>query len=823
MPPSADEAASLPDIHDIEIIKVTVERREEDLARYAGSAEAYPGDVLMQKGVTTVRRLAQITPFLHLGDQEGNVEVYIRGIGSDNNTEVGDPATAVHLDGVYVARPRGVGAMLFDIERVEVNRGPQGTLRGRNAMAGTINVISRKPDLKSTAFEGSLQVGTQFQRLERATLNLPLGDNLAVRMAMMAETHDPFYENARPGSAIQASESADSFGVRATALWLPFGGRRRTGPLADDDSNGSAAPVTVTLGADFLRDKGTGSSGSKFSIGQTPVDDPRKVVYRSPQGQMDSYHAGARAEITVDAGPVSAQALVSYRRLDYRQTTGGDLGVWHLGATDATTEEWSHTEWHTRSESVVQEFRFYAPDKNRWRWTIGAFGFYEAQRVFLGKIQDLTTGYVGTEFNMPDVKGLSFAGYVDNSFDITDRLRVMAGVRLTRESKFRTGIANNYRFQASGAPFRMGTQGFAWAGFDRTDYSNDRGHPGDVLVNGIARFAPDDNLSQIHRAVNAAGVSDVGCKEAAGASSASDISCALSQVYSEDFLDGRVGVAWDLSPSVGSRATSHLLYTTLSTGHHSGGFNDNRTPYHPERLYSLETGWKIKRLLPGLSLHVAGFFYSYTQMQSQNIQNEQAERSNASNARVFGLEATTRFRLPTIRACGGAGGECWRFYLSAELSALAMDARFGFGSQVVLKSKELTYPVDLENHWLPKAPRLTVQPSLSCTIDTPVGSFNGYVSALMRSKHYLSIHNGDPYLVAKQSQEVSIVPYDEVPPYVQIDLGVAFAPNAMWRVDGFITNVTNVAFATSLIHTPSMNLRFYNPPRQMGLRATVYF
>ena len=97
----------------------------------------------------------------------------MRGIGSNANTELGDPAIAPHLDDVYVPRPRGLGVAFFDIERVEVNVGPQGTVRGRNALGGTINLVSRKPKLGAVrrlcgVFRRRLRPAGAARRAQRA-------------------------------------------------------------------------------------------------------------------------------------------------------------------------------------------------------------------------------------------------------------------------------------------------------------------------------------------------------------------------------------------------------------------------------------------------------------------------------------------------------------------------------------------------------------------------------------------------------------------------------------------------------------------------------
>ena len=113
---------------------VTVERRGQALQDLGVTAYSFDGEGMKMQGVQNLTDLSDLAPGLEIGQKQGNVEVWIRGVGSSNNTELGDPAAAPHMDGVYVPRPSGIGSAFFDIARVEVNVGPQGTLRGRNAI-----------------------------------------------------------------------------------------------------------------------------------------------------------------------------------------------------------------------------------------------------------------------------------------------------------------------------------------------------------------------------------------------------------------------------------------------------------------------------------------------------------------------------------------------------------------------------------------------------------------------------------------------------------------------------------------------------------------
>ncbi|MEO1398504.1 MAG: TonB-dependent receptor plug domain-containing protein, partial [Pseudomonadota bacterium] len=191
-------------------IIVTADRREQTLQDFAGTAFAITGEDLKKLGVQNVTDLQNQVPGLSVANNQGNIEVYIRGIGSSNNTELGDPAAAFHFDGVNIPRPSGIGSAFYDIQRVEVNVGPQGTLRGRNATAGSINAISFRPGLGG--FDGSIEAeyGNFDQRALRGVLNIPLSDTVAVRFSGLYQANDSYYDNVGPNDGIGVAEAQDN-------------------------------------------------------------------------------------------------------------------------------------------------------------------------------------------------------------------------------------------------------------------------------------------------------------------------------------------------------------------------------------------------------------------------------------------------------------------------------------------------------------------------------------------------------------------------------------------------------------------------------------
>jgi len=767
---------------------------------------AFSQDDLDKTGVNNVKSLSGSTPFVEIGQQENNVEIYVRGIGSSNNTELGDPATATHIDGVYIPRPRGVGAMMFDLERVELNRGPQGTLRGRNATAGSLNIVTAKPVLKEWDANASFQVGNFAQREARGMINIPIGEKLALRLAAVGETHNPWYKNAGPINTIKASESADLVGYRASLNWQPVDA------------------LTIVVRHDYMQEGGTGSGGSNFNgalvAGLLPeeVPDPRAVVYRAPQGFLDSKHWGITGDITAALGPVSIQYLGSYRDLDFNQTNGGNAGIDFPGRIDYDLDNASTTYWQQRSKSVIQELRLFSPDTARFRWTVGGFFFNEEQKTSFATTADKSTGFAGVEFTMPEMHSRSWAGFADGTFDILKTLRVTAGVRATTEEKKRTGIGNVYSWSGIGnTPFRFGTDGFAYAGQGRTNYTAPPGAmqsaPFDIFRNGIARYGARDTISD---AIAQPGVAWTGSANEQHGS------------YDDKFVDFRVGVDGNISKS-------NLLYAMFSTGHKSGGFNDNVTindatgaavgsvapTYKPEAVYATEIGSKNEFMNRKITANISAFWYHYVDLQIQSVQPigvgvngmpppAAAVRSNAATSRVLGIEAEGVGHLP-------AG-------FLARLSALVLDARFTEGKVLDTRTgyglgDQL--PRDISGNFLPRAPQLSVNYALGQTIPSDVGYFDWVLSAQTKSKQYMTPFNGDGH--DPDTGAVNPNLSDVVPAFSRLDIGVGYTHvSGKMRLDGFINNVFDTAHMTSIINTPNLNLRFFNPPRTMGVRISVF-
>ncbi len=811
------------DASEADIILVTVDRRKKDIQKVSASVLAISGDELSRRGVTSVRELTAATPFVEVGAQEGNIELYMRGIGGNDNTENGDPSIAPHLDGVYIPRPRGFGTVFFDVERVEVNLGPQGTLRGRNALGGTINVVTKAPKVGEWEAYASMQLGNYNQRLTRGAINVPLGDQFALRVALFSERRDPFYQNKGGDPVLRAAEDADTWAYRVSGRWLP------------------TENMSVTLRLDNTKERGTGWVGSnytdslRFGIEPSEVPNPRAVAYVGNQPSQTLDHWGISSNVEVDFGPVGVEVLSSYRDLTYTQRTGATNGVFFYGINEGNLDRYADSSWHTTSQSHLNEIRLFAPDADKFRWTVGFFHFYEKQTAFLGQVQeDPTYGWMGRELNYNDVPSGAMAGFVDVTADVTEVFRVLAGFRLTSEYKERNGIAGGFDLQCnaealaeaqqtdsdatclppSDASFqsglRWGTPGFQFKQDGRSDYS--AGSNADTLA-GVR-----DRVETFLDGVETWGSRD----EVAAflAQPGADVGTGFIEQHGSVktlFPDFRVGGEWDVSPS-------SMVYVAFTTGHKSGGFNDSiqaddEPPYvatfAPETLYATELGSKNELLNKKLVLNGAAFWYAYTDYQATSVQEFGATRSantvraNTGDARVVGLQATAAGYLPNG--------------LTGRVSAMLLDARF-VGAEVVdtrVSSNASEQPkTNLEGKFLPRAPQLALSYGISQNIPTVIGYFDWSLSGQTKSKMYMTQFNGEGYDLEGYANPMF---NDVVPWTTRIDASVGYSrAEGDIRFDAFVANLTDMVYMTSLINVPNTNLRFFNTPRQVGVRMSLY-
>ena len=215
---AAKPAPAAPEVKKLGEVTVTAEKRSENLEKVPVAVTAIDGTALKSAGVVSAIELSNIVPNFNAMPNANGSTVAIRGIVSTNQTVTGDPEVSYSVDGVPLVRLRDAFQGMYDISRVEVLRGPQGTLYGANANAGGINVITNKPDLTKVSGDGSIGFGNYGATQFTGVLNLPLSDTVAVRFAGNEDRHDGYVNLTTNNSRF---DDLDSTGGRIHVLWQP--------------------------------------------------------------------------------------------------------------------------------------------------------------------------------------------------------------------------------------------------------------------------------------------------------------------------------------------------------------------------------------------------------------------------------------------------------------------------------------------------------------------------------------------------------------------------------------------------------------------------
>lgn len=237
----------------IEEILVTAQKREESLQNVPIVVQVMSEAALQRAGVKDFGTINKVASNIQVVQGPGAPVIAIRGIRANAPGAASESPTAVHLNGNYISQAVSLTGMFFDLERVEVLAGPQGTLFGRNAAAGVINVITRKPQ---PLFEAGaeLEVGTSDLRRATAVLNVPAGDTVAWRLAGQSLMRDGYFRNGLDDADEQSLRLGVSWRSSDTARWLFTGDYSRNNPKGSSDNLIAAGVPGNDLAVPPLRD-----------------------------------------------------------------------------------------------------------------------------------------------------------------------------------------------------------------------------------------------------------------------------------------------------------------------------------------------------------------------------------------------------------------------------------------------------------------------------------------------------------------------------------------------------------------------------------------
>ncbi|HJQ16457.1 MAG TPA: TonB-dependent receptor [Allosphingosinicella sp.] len=418
---------------ELQEIVVTAQKRSTNLQKTPISVTALNGEDLRKSQINLLPDIAQRVPNFKMGDFGGYTQITVRGIGISNFTPTAESAVATNANEVYISRTLAIGGGLYDVSAIEVLRGPQGTLYGRNATAGAVNITTTRPTNDLSGFVRATYGNYDDIRVEGAVGGGIVKDKILARVAGFREKRDGYGKNIITGNDI---DDKDAYGVRGTLVLTPTSNLKATliGEYYHDKNNGGAIHY---LGAAGL----TGIPGALGSppffivLGGVTPSNPYDIANAiDPEFRLRT--SSAIGIVEWSQGPFSLKSITGYR--DQNADAAQDISAGQfLGGVSINGEE-----AHQFSQELQAHY-----DTSRVHLTGGLFYFkehddYTPATVY---VSNLYLNFIGVPAPVPgftrlaDIGGLlkttAKAAFAEGTVNVTDKLSFTAGIRYSHERK----------------------------------------------------------------------------------------------------------------------------------------------------------------------------------------------------------------------------------------------------------------------------------------------------------------------------------------------------------------------------------------------------
>jgi iron complex outermembrane receptor protein len=413
--PATEAPADAESQSTISDIIVTATRREARLQDVPVTVTAIGGSDLQGAGVGDVRGLTAIIPAFNGGRNQNVMQPNIRGVGSAGASTGDEGNVAVYIDGVYQADPYSTQLDLVEVERVEVLRGPQGTVFGRNATGGLVNVITPDPSFEargklSGRFGRSRESANDFDLRGYATG--PLGEKVAADVAVMVRQSDGYISDLPNGGTLGRTRNAS---VRTKFLLEPSDNARIILMAAYVDSRDQVASQQPFEG---------NTAGAPFA-GVIIPDKPWQAALNG-RGRSDYSRTDLALRTQFGLGSVNLETTSGYTATRVNQFVDSDASNIELGFTDL----------RVRPRVFSQEIRLLSNDGGRFDWIAGAYAFHLTgeQPVLISSRTSPAVAPTRVTFD-PRIKTTSFAGFFEGTYELIDDIFLTAGGRFTTEKR----------------------------------------------------------------------------------------------------------------------------------------------------------------------------------------------------------------------------------------------------------------------------------------------------------------------------------------------------------------------------------------------------
>ncbi len=582
----------------MEEVVVTAQKREQNLQDVSVAVTAFSGNAMRELNMTNSTDIAGQTPGLNIGTPVGegnNPSITLRGVGLNDFNDNNEGPIAVYRDEVYQGAMPGLTFQLFDLERVEVLRGPQGTLYGRNATGGLVHFISKKP---TEELEGFVDVTiAEYDQIKfEAAIGGSIGDMIQGRVSVATNDHDGYVDNRIGPDANEANSQAYrvqlnfNFTDTFSALLNVHGG--------DSDTNAPQYQHQATAG------------GTDF-FGYTDLDGDNFEGAYSREGVLDIESEGYSLKLNWDIGDMEFVSITAVEEVEKL----------HQEDTDMGPGDYINPQFASDNEQFSQEFRLSGNTENM-TWVVGAFyfdnevdGALDLNNDFPGPLLDAITGAPAGTFGdgiVPflnydvdyeqETESLGFFGQVE--YELSDTLTMTFGLRYTEEER-----EMDYQNRTDADPMAVLNSCIIPAG--------------DVCGFGFGADWPGSNTY----------IDFTDANPLVAASNMNELDT--------DNISGKIGI--DFRPNEDT-----LIFFNIAKGFKSGGFNggfldftdgvlESDIPFDEEELTSYEIGFKATLAGGAMRLNATAFYYDYQDYQALTFAGL-SQFINNSDAEVQGLD-----------------------------------------------------------------------------------------------------------------------------------------------------------------------------------------
>lgn len=818
-----------------EIDEVTAmgSRGSRDAGKEAQAITAFSMESLDRANVFQVDQLAFNVPALHVGQLGNQAIITLRGIGTENAGIAGEPGVAFLIDGVSYARPAWAGLPFFDLESLQVFRGPQGSQGGKNATAGWISLRTQKPT-REFSTDADIQWGSYNQRRLRATVNLPLTEYAQTRLALFRAERDGFQRNLLFGDQDRDAFDADDFGGRWHMSIHPlhnlealftyhFFEQNGNGPqheIVGLEAERRCNPFPPPIGLNYnplthlpsvpgctanpargifaptgfdLEQTSTGmgfenprTAGTQRELATRASRTPHQLFLDAPPRQ-DNRFWGWTSALTWELpalpalGDTSLELVTSFNNADLDNSIdedGTDIDFMSSGVVQSSEQWLSELRWRGAQEAVD--------------WQASLFWMRETS----DSLSQLLAQTIGPQeiYSDQGTENTSLGIALSTTLALRDDLSLTLGGRHTVDRKETRLLQDGNIFGNAFGSFLFVCTGRA------EDVEGFEFRPGEQTSDGV----PDDGNPR--------------CEDR----------------YRQ--TTGDVTLEWWASDE-------SLLYASVKNGFKSGGFNsDAPGGYEAEHVWAFSVGSKNALFDDRLVLNVEAFFYNYRDMQLVLISGFSRRTDNA-DAEIAGVDLEFQTEpVPGLRINGSAS------WTDTELTEYWAIDPIDFQLDFTCLRFNFCAPADYSGRELARAPELTLMLGLEYAFDlgrlgtlTPRAQYywqdDTWYRAFNRTRNNSGKNAPCPASVLENRRFcrgsdlklfTSAEARDLQDSYGLTDLKLSWlSAGERWSVDAFVTNLQDkVVIQNLLVGQPvldSPQLAWYGAPRQYGFRVGFRF